>query len=385
MPRASINPTLLQWARDRSDLSFAQVAQKIGVREDYVRLLEEGGIQPTFRQTQDLARALHIPLGYLFLSNPPQTVLPIADFRTLPQAQHGHFSPELEETLNDAFRKRDWLQDWRTKEGIAPFPYVGRFSIQTPYLTVVENIRQTLNLPSFPAMGLRRWEDHFRFLVSRAEEAGILVLQNGVALGDNRRHLSVEEFRGFALVDPLAPIIFINSRDTVAGRIFTLAHEFGHIWSGTGGISNPSMFDVAATPEVERFCNRVAAEILVPRELFIRKFQEQIENDLLEKSQNLAHFFLVSVFVILIREVELGIINREEFRASYDEALDQIEAPVENLSEGANFYNTWRVRNGRVLIRELLIALRQGNVLYREAAQLLNVRPRTLEGIMQRF
>ena len=385
MSRAIITPAILLWARKRAAVSHAQLAQKLGVKEEHVHQWEGGIEQPTFRQAQDLARALHIPLGYLFLSTPPQTVSPIADFRTLPQTQRGHFSPELEDTLNDALRKRDWLREWRIQEGAEPLPFVGRFNIQTAPETTAEDIRQTLGIPDLPAKEVRSWNDQLHFLIRRAEEAGILILQNGVALGDNRCPLSVDEFRGFTLTDPYAPVIFINVRDSIAGRIFTLAHELVHVWSGTSGVSNPSLFDAADTYEIERFCNQAAAEMLVSSKIFPLEWQALAKQDLLDRAQHLAATFRVSVFVILIRAFEQGLIGKDALQVVYTEALDQVEPPKENSAGGGNFYNTMRVRNGRVLVQELLLALRQGSVLYREAAQLLNVRPGTLEGIMQKF
>ncbi len=385
MSRAAINPDLLKWALDRAALGDFQVAQKVGVKEEYLLRLKDGKELPTFRQAKELARVLHIPLGYLFLSTPPKTVSPIADFRTLPNTQHGHFSLELEDTLNDAMRKQDWLREWRIQEGEEPLPFIGKYSIKSAPELVAEDIRSTLNIPLLPAKRINNVEDQFRFYIKQTEDAGILILQNGVALNNNQRPLSVKEFRGFNLSDSYAPVIFINGCDSFAGRLFTLVHECAHLWSGTSGISNPSFSESIDAPGIEHFCNLVAAEVLVPSKSFLSQWNIQTQYDLLVKAQNLSKFFKVSVFVILIRSRELGFISYDVFKKAYSEAEDRIEPIKKRNTDGGDFFNTMRARNGRILVRDLVVALRQGNILYREAAQLLNVYPKTLEGIMQRY
>ena len=93
----------------------------------------------------------------------------------------------------------------------------------------------------------------------------------------------------------------------------------------------------------------------------------------------------MSVFVVLIRAREQGLIAENAFRRAYGQAAWQVEALKEDSEGQPGFFNVWRVRNGRVLVNELLRAVRQGDVLYREASQLLNVSPKTLESAMGKF
>jgi Zn-dependent peptidase ImmA (M78 family)/DNA-binding XRE family transcriptional regulator len=391
MSQVPINPQLMRWARQRAKLTVDELARKLHLKPDRISRWESGEVQPSWSQAQKLARVLHIPFGYLFLSQPPQTVLPtIADFRTMPSPTAGRFSPELEDALNDALRKRDWLRERRISEGAPPLPFVGRFTTGAPTSQVAEDIRRHLNLPTPPAAGLKSWRDHLERLITRAEDAGVVVLQSGVALGDNRRPLSVQEMRGFTLADEYAPVIFINTRDSIAARIFTLAHELAHLWSGTSGVSNPIPGDTPETPPVERFCNRVAGELLVPRESLLIAWQQHERTNgrpsqLEERIQALAQTFRVSVFVVLIRAYESDLISRSALDTAYQRAQQEMSPPESQGDGGGDFYRTLRSRNGRVFVDEVLLALRQGEMLYREAATLLNVRVSTLERALERI
>jgi Zn-dependent peptidase ImmA (M78 family) len=209
-----------------------------------------------------------------------------------------------------------------------------------------------------------------------------MVLQSGYALSNTHRTLSVEEFRGFALADPYAPLVFLNARDSVNGRIFTLAHELGHLWTGTSGISNPE----AALPEreqleIERLCNQVAAELLVPAKILAEHWQAR------PAFEDLAREFRVSVFVILIRGYETGLLPVQDFHSAYAQARQNVQDALEEprASGGGDFYRNFQTRNGRLLLNEVAQALREGSLLHKDASWLLNVKPKTLDNAIYRF
>lgn len=386
MESVRINPLLLKWARQRAGLSHEQVAKKVGLakKPEVVYAWETGSAPPTFRQAQALARALRIPFGYLFLSHPPVTTLPVADFRTLPEVERGKFSLDLEDVLNDALRKRDWLRERRSTEGASPLAFIGRFTPGDPPKRIADDIRQVLGLPLPSARDVKTWDEHLSLLVRHAEDAGIIVLQSGYVLNDTHRTLPVKEFRGFALADEFAPLIFINARDSVAGRIFTLSHEFGHLWTGSSGVSNPNLEPAlrAETKEIERACNQVAAEFLVPGDLLRASWEMQ--PDVLETAQSMAKQFRVSVFVILIRAYDLNLLSWEDLQSAYTQARQNVETVSKSEKGGGDFYRMLHRRNGRILMAEITSAVRQGSLLYQEAAHLLNIRPQIIENVIQR-
>jgi hypothetical protein len=135
--------------------------------------------------------------------------------------------------------------------------------VRAPVDQVADSVRDALHLERTWARVLPTWTNALRHLRDRIEGAGIVVVFNGVVGNNTHRKLDPAEFRGFALVDDYAPLIFVNGADYEAPKIFTLAHELVHVWIGVGGVSNLEATRPAPN-EVERFCNAVAAEILVP-------------------------------------------------------------------------------------------------------------------------
>lgn len=144
------------------------------------------------------------------------------------------------------------------------------------------------------------WTEALRRFIDLADRTGVLVMVSGVVLNNNRRRLDPEEFRGFALADDKAPLVFINGADSKAAQMFTLAHELAHVWLRISALSDSSPASIpASTPNnaVETWCNQVAAELLVPLETFRA---ELVAGEPLQDSLNRhARRFKVSTLVIL--------------------------------------------------------------------------------------
>ncbi len=193
---------------------------------------------------------------------------------------------------------------------------------------------------------------------------------SGTVGSNTRRALDPEEFRGFALSDDLAPLVFINGADTKAAQMFTLAHELAHLWLGRSALSDSGPHMLPSN-NVEAWCNRVAAELLVPLSLLKDDCRKKGE-DLSSALKRLTRRFKVSTLIILRRIHDAGDLTRAEFHAAYEAELAQLK-PIPLSGSGGNFYRTQVARVGKRFAKALVGSTLGGRTLYRDAFRLLCV------------
>ena len=222
-----------------------------------------GEAKPSVRQLEDFAKKTHVPFGYFFLPEPPEEQIPIPDYRTIAGNGVVRPSPSLLETVYNMQRRQAWMREDQLQAGMEPFGFVGSASLKEDAEAVGREMRRMLGLNDGWAALVGTWTAAVGEFRRAIEDLGVMAVVNGVVGNNTSWKLEVEEFRGFALSDPYAPLIFINGYDAKSAQMFTLAHELAHIWLGESALS-----DASAEPmklgKTETWCNQVAAECLVP-------------------------------------------------------------------------------------------------------------------------
>jgi len=257
--RVEVRPELLDWARRRAGVSVDAILQRLPKFEQW----ERREAQPTLRQLEQFARLTYTPVGYLFLAEPPVESLPIPDFRTVADTGVARPSPDLLDTLYTCQQRQEWYRDYARSEAHDPVAIVGQASIDTDIEEVAANMRAALGFNLDERRRMPTWTDALRRFIEQAEGLGVLVMVSGVVGTNNRRKLNPNEFRGFALADELAPLIFINGADTKNGQMFSVAHELAHVWLGQSALSDAAAATVPAN-RIERWCHQVATNVLKP-------------------------------------------------------------------------------------------------------------------------
>lgn len=366
--RVDVRGQMLTWARQRAGLGLADLTRKFPKLSDW----ESGNASPTLKQLEAFANATHTPVGFFFLQEPPDMELPLPDFRTRGSHAVSTPSPDLLDTIFQAEQRQEWYADYTRASGGEPCLFVGSATRDTRVEDAALDIRSALAFEVVQRGST--WDDAFRILSENAEEIGILIMVSGIVGSNTRRKLNVEEFQGFALSDPYAPVVFINGNDTKAAKIFTLVHEIAHLWRGQSALD---VADPGPTPapaeEVERWCNEVAAEMLVP--LTSLRSSYRAGGTVGAELDRLARKFKVSTLVILRRLRSAGYFDQNSYWDAYRAELDRVMAmrPPER-GDGGNFYNTQPVRVSRRFARAVIANTLEGHTLYRDAFQMLGFR-----------
>ncbi len=378
MARVEIKPELIQWARERAGLAFDALVTHFPKLQAW----ETGQTKPTLKQLEKYAKATMAPLGYFFLPVPPDEPLPLPDFRTPRNASaRSHPSPNLLDTVYAMQRRQAWLRDDRIDHGIEPVPFVGSTTVEAAPQTVAAAMRVALGVGTAWAAEHRTWTEALHALRSSIEMAGIMVVANGVVGNNTHRKLDPGEFRGFVLADRYAPLIFINGADGKAAQMFTLAHELAHLWVGQDAVFNLAYLEPAEAL-VERFCNRVAAEFLIPEQEMRAAWAE--DGDSPDPYDAIARRFKVSGLVAARRALDLGLISRDAFALFYEGYLEAQRRAATDVGGGGDFYSNQGVRVGRVFAAAVHRAVLEGRLPYREAFELTGLHGATFDKYMRK-
>ncbi len=367
----TLQPRVLEWARRRAGLSETDLGKKLGITADpadRVAQWERDGVI-TYKRAEKLAEKTHTPFGYLFLPEPPEDKLPVADFRTLESNRGTRPSPELLDTIHAMQRRQNWLSEEHQDSGAEPLHFVGSAKLADDPTAIGREMRRVVGLDREWAKQQASWSAALGKLREAIEDLGVMAVMNGVVGNNTSRKLSVKEFRGFALSDPYAPLIFVNGADAKSAQMFTLAHELAHLWLGAAGEGLSGFEGLSPTgSEVESFCDQAAAEFLVPaaelREIWPKAARRA------SPFEALAAHFKVSPVVIGRRCKDLRLVEREEFFRFYADYTGREYHRNQQKSGGGDFYNNQNTRVGQLFATHVIRAAKEGRIGFGEAYDL---------------
>jgi Zn-dependent peptidase ImmA (M78 family)/DNA-binding XRE family transcriptional regulator len=377
-----VNSGILVWARESAGLDPDEAARKLGIKEGTLRTLESGEAAPSRAQLVKMAACYRRPLVSFYLPAPPPIAPRGEDFRTLPPVSSDDEERTRQEAVLDTLLRsiiarqgllRSAIED---EEERAPLPFVGSITTDAGVDAVVASIQRSLG---FTAADYRRApsvNEAFRLLRRAVERAGVFVLLLS-DLGSHHTALDLATFRGFALADPIAPFVVINDQDSHAAWSFTLLHELAHVWLGYTGVSN-----TALSRTVERFCNQVAAEFLVPADEFRRVAvgPSTAPGELAERVTEFARARKVSRSMVAVGLFLKGKISADQLRDLTSTFRAEWAAlPAKRTSSGPDYWVLRRQRLGEALIELTTRLMEAGALTTAKAGRVLGVKPHQVQ------
>jgi Zn-dependent peptidase ImmA (M78 family)/transcriptional regulator with XRE-family HTH domain len=375
--KAYITPNVLKWARESARITEETAAAKVSVTVEKIKEWEEGTSQPTIKQAQTLAKAFKRPFALFFLPDVPRDFQPLQDFR---KSGAKTLTTSSIFIIREIQQKQAWIRDVYSENLENKLAFVGRFSIKDNPQTVAKDILETLKInPSS-----YKTDNPIKEWIEAAETNGIFV--SSTSFIHSRLKLDSEELQGFAIADAYAPFVFVNSEDWNAPQLFTLVHELAHIWIAETGISNEVEPDIKHKDKlhpVELFCNEVAANALMPKEIVL-----SFDTASFQDSKNVfkvAKQLGVSSFALLVRALNLNIISAPNYhklkkQADIDfaaylkrEAEKKVKQKEKDNQGGPNYFLLQLNRNSRLFTQAVLDAFRGGFIEPTLASNLLNV------------
>lgn len=366
--RVAVAPDLLRWAVARAGWDDETIGRRAPKLDEWL-----AGRLPTLKQIEKFASDTHTPLGLLFLAEPPDEEVPIPDLRTLGNAAVPRPSADMLDAIYICQDRQQWYRGYAFEHGRTPLEFVGSATTSDRPALVADHIRNVLSFDVADRAVFSNWEDALRRLIDRIEAIGVLVMVSGIVGANTHRVLRPEEFRGFALADPIAPLIFVNGADTKAAQIFTMIHELAHIWLGESALSDAAM-NADHGQEAELWCNQVAAEVLVPQALLRGDYRGELTIAELER---LASRYRVSTLVVLKQLFAARLLSWGTFELLYDEELERLKTILANRrgeTAGGNYYYTQPLRLSRQFARAVISSTFEGATGFRDAYRLLGTK-----------
>lgn len=375
--KAFITPKVLKWARESARMAEEIAAAKASVPVAKLKQWENGTAQPTIRQAQILAKAYKRPFALFFFTEIPRDFQPLQDFRKPGSKKLTTSSIFI---IREIQQKQAWIRDVYIDNGEDKLPFVGQFSIKDNPEKVANHIRSTLKInPTAYKMNnpIKEWID-------AAETVGIFVGRTSFI--HPRLKLDSDEIQGFAIADQYAPFVFVNSDDWNAPQLFTLVHELAHIWIAETGISNdvdPEIKNKDRFHPVELFCNKVAANALMPKHIMLGFEPATFAH--FKNVFSAARKIGVSSFALLFRALNLNIISlpvykkmRKQADMQYAEFLKReaekkAKQKDKEKQSGPDYFLLQLNRNGRLFTQTVLDAYKGGFLEPTLASNLLNV------------
>lgn len=371
----TVTPSILTWARERAGYKVDELAATWDPPVD-IAGFECGEAKPTYRQIENIADKLQLPVAAFFLPEPPDWPPIEQSFRTLGSEQFAEIPPRIRLLLHKARGFQIGLDELNGGRNPAQRQIVRDLPLHptTDPVIAAARIRDFLEVSTEEQFGWKSASDALKAWRKSLHTVGVAVFKD--AFGDN-------DFCGFCLYDAEFPLIYVNNSNSYTRQIFTLFHELAHLLFHTSGVDKDSGFRSQLTDDwqrIETLCNRLAAEILVPHEALMRKIDHEKAYKI--QAEELSRRYRVSREVILRRILNAGLIKPNEYKATVQQWSSE---PRMNQSGGPTFYVKKLAYLGEEYVSLAFERYYEERINDEELAEFLDIKPKHINMMEQTF
>jgi Zn-dependent peptidase ImmA (M78 family) len=359
-----------------------EAAKVAGVPIERLQAWESGQQKPPLGKLQALAGKYQRPLAVMFLPEPPLDFQALRDFRRVdPDATV--MPPRVALEIRVAQERRELFVDMIREAGDELPVFALGAEVNENVEVVADRVRTYFGVAHRDQTQWARRRMVFEGWRAQIEAKGVLIFVMG-----GPHAPAVREVRGFAIPARHFPVAAVNGRDKTNGRVFSLLHELVHLALGQAVVEN----DIstyrrlpAAHRATERFCNAVAAAILMPKAAMTEiaaKLGKGPDAEWTDAEINDAADRLgASREAVVLRAVGLGYAGRRFYAAKrprFEEEYSRLDEPSGESIPVAP-YKTMVNRYGRPFARAVFEAYRDRRITMNDAAAFLEVKAKRID------
>lgn len=381
VPVAGIQTEVMRWARQSIGLTVSDVAKRMKRPADEIEAWETGTAAPSYPQLEMLAYQVYKrPLAVFFLPSPPEETSPAREFRTLPTDDlqslavdtHLHIrrAHAFQLALRELFGTRNPSEHciWHELTLSRTHHVVEQAAAVRGYLGISLEEQISWKDDDF---SLKRWRKVI-------EDKGIFIFKES---------FEQKDISGFCLFDSQFPVVYLNNSTTKTRQIFSLLHELAHLLLSVNGLSKFDQRYIDRLPnaekQIERFCNAIAAEILIPLQDFqlqTLQFPADIERASEQQFSDIAARYGVSREAVLRR-----FLDQDRVTSAFYEKKAKMWAAQQKKGAGGDWYASKNAYLSDRFAKEVVSRHYKNQLSVEQAADMLGIKPKLFAGLEQRI
>ena len=379
----AVSPKVLKWARTSLGLDLYEVSHEIGKDVDVVEQWERGEGSPTYAQLEKLAYTVYKrPLAVFFMPEPPNETSIKTEFRTFFGFNGNKLEKDTHLAIRDGKAKQLYLSEFAEPSDAQVFiEWLQKLrESKRPVKDIAHEIRKRLKVSEKSILETKKPEEALEVWRNAIEEIGIFVF---------KRAFKQKNISGFCLIHQKYPVIYLNNKTSFTRQIFTILHELAHLAFDISGVCSVDTTYIPLLDPTERhieeWCDKFAAEILVPQESFKSLMGRSFNQDQIE---TIAKQFRVSPAVIVWKSFDLQLIDKDWFNELMQKYFpDNWRSFVSNEEKkgGGDYYNTQLQYLSRRYLIEAYRKYSNGNISSTAISDYLGVKVTSLAGLESRL